>query len=120
MILKQIFFKMMNNVVFEKTMENKRKHKNMKLLTTERKRNYLVSKPNYHTIKFFTENLLAVEMKETEIIMNKPVFLGLSILQLSKMLIYELWYHYLKRKYDEKAKLCYIDTDSFIGIHRNR
>ena len=56
------FFKLMNNAVFGKTMENVRKHRDIKLVTTERRRNYLVSEPNYHTIKFFTENLLAIEM----------------------------------------------------------
>ena len=58
------FFKLMNNAVFEKTMENVRKHRDIKLVTTERRRNYLVSEPNYHTTKFFTENLLAIEMKK--------------------------------------------------------
>ena len=73
-------FKLMNNAVFGKTIENVRKHRDIKLVTTERRRNYLVSEPNYHTRKFFTENLLAIEMKKTEILMNKPVCLGLSIL----------------------------------------
>ena len=80
----------MNNAVFGKTMENVRKHRDIKLVTTERRRNYLVSEPNYHTTKFFTENLLAIEMKKTEILMNKPVYLGLSILELSEILMYEL------------------------------
>ena len=71
----------MKNVVFGKTMENVRKHRAIKLVTTERRRNYLVSEPNYHTTKFFTENLLAIEMKKTEILMNKPVHLGFSILE---------------------------------------
>ena len=74
----------MNNAVFGKTMENVRKHKDIKLVTTERRRNYLVSEPNYHTVKFFTENLLAIEMKKTQILMNKFVDLGLSLLDLSK------------------------------------
>ena len=64
------FFKLMNNAVFGKAMENVRKYRDIKLVTTERRRNYLVSEPNYHTAKFFTENLLATEMKKTEIIMN--------------------------------------------------
>ena len=98
----------MNNAVFGKTMENVRKHRDIKLVTTERRRNYLVSEPNYHTTKFFTENLLAIEMKKTELLMNKPVYWGLSILEWSKILICEFWYDY------EKAKLCYKDTDSFI------
>ena len=104
----------MNNEVFRKTMENMRKHRNKNLVTTERRRNYLVSEPNYHTTKFFTENLLAIKMKKTEIRMNKPVYLGLSILELSKILIYEFWYNYVKSKYSEKIKLCYMDTGSVI------
>ena len=95
-------------------MKNVRKHRDIKLITTERRRNYLVSEPNYHTAKFFTEKLLAIEMEKTEIVMNKPVCLGLSILELSKILMYEFLYDYVKPKYDEKSKLCYMDTDSFI------
>ena len=98
----------MNNALFGKTMENVRKHKNIKLVTTERRRNYLVSEPNYRATKFFTENLLAIEMK-------KKKQKGLSILELYKMLMYEFWYDYVKPKYCKKAKLCYMDTDSFIG-----
>ena len=68
------FFKLINNAVFGKTMENVRKHRDIKLATTERRRNYLVSEPNYHTTKFFTEHLLAIEMEKTETFMNKPVY----------------------------------------------
>ena len=75
--------KLMNNVVFGKTMENVRKKKVIKLVTTEKRRNYLVSEPNYHTTKSFTEYLLAVEMKTTLIPINKSVYLGLSIIELS-------------------------------------
>ena len=78
--------------------------------------NYLVSEPNYHTTKFFKENLLEIEMKKTQILMNKPVYSGLSILDLSKTVMYKFWYDYVKPKYGENAKLCYMDTDSFI-IH---
>ena len=78
------FFKLINNLVFGKTMENMRKRRNIKLVTTERRRNYLVSEPNYHTTKFFTENLLPIEMRKTQIAMNKPVYLGLPVLDLSK------------------------------------
>ena len=66
-------------------MKNVRKHRNIKLVTTERRRNYLVSEPNYHTTKFFTENLLATEMRKTQVLMNKPVYLGLSILDTSNI-----------------------------------
>ena len=108
------FFKLMNNSVFGKTMKNVRKHSNVKLVTTERRRNYLVSEPNYHAAKFFTENLLAIGMRKTQILMNKTFCLGLSTLDLSKTVMYEFWYNYVKLKYREKTNLCYMDTDSFI------
>ena len=68
------FFKLMNNSVFGKTMENVRKHRIIKLVTTERRRNHLVSEPNFHTTKFFSENVLAIEIRKTQIIMNRPVY----------------------------------------------
>ena len=108
------FFKLMNNAVFGKTMENVRKHRDIKLVTTDEKRNKLVSEPNYQTIKQFSENLLAIEMKKTKVKMNKPVYLGMSILDISKTLMYEFWYDYIKLKYGDRAKLCYMDTDSFV------
>ena len=111
----------MNNAVFGKTMENVRKHRDIKLVTTERRRNYLVSEPNYHTTKFFTENLLAIgkfihliEMRKTQILINKSVYLGLSILDLSKTVMYEFLSDYVMPKYGGNAKLCYMDTNSFI------
>ena len=104
----------MNNAVFGKNMENVRKHRDTKLVTTERRMNHLVSEPYYHTTKFSTENLLAIEMKKPEILMNKPICFGLSMLKLSKTLMYEFWYDYVKLKYGEKGKLCYMDTESFI------
>ena len=79
-------------------------------------RNKLVSEPNYHKTKPFSENLLALEMKKAKVKMNKPIYLGMWILDISKTLVYEFWYDYLKPKYGDKAKLCYTDTDSFI-IH---
>ena len=108
------FFKLMNNSVFGKTMENVRKHRDIKLVTTDKRRNQLVSEPDYHTTKWFSENLLAIEMKKIKVKMNKPVYLGLSILEISKTLMYEFWYEYIKPKYQDNAKLCYMDTDSFI------
>ena len=81
-----------------------------------KKRNKLVSEPNYHTTKHFSENLLAIEMKKTKVKMNKPVYLGMSILDISKTLMYKFWYDYIKPKYEDREKLCYTDTDSFI-IH---
>ena len=112
----KVFFKLMNNSIFRKTMENVRNNRNIKLVTTDEKRNKLLSEPNYHTTKHFSENLLAIEMKKAKVIMNKPVYLGMSILNISKTLMYEFCYDYIKPKYGYKAKLCYIDTDSFV-IH---
>ena len=80
-------FKLMNKAVFGKTMENVRKHRDIKLVTTDKRRNQLVSEPNYHTAKWFSENLLAIEMKKRKVKMNKPVYLGLSILEIS--MVYE-------------------------------
>ena len=110
------FFKLMNNSVYGKTMENVRKHRDIKLLTTDKKRNQLVSEPNYHIKKYFLEDLLTIEMKKIKVKMNKPIYLGMSILDISKKLIYEYWYDYIKRKYQNNAELRYMDTDSFI-IH---
>ena len=108
------FFKLMNNAVFGKTMENVRKHRDIKLVKTDKRRNQLSSEPNYHRTKYFSENLTAVEMKKTKVKMNKLIYLGMSILDISKTFMYEFWYDYIKPKYGDKAKLCYMDTDSFI------
>ena len=105
-------YKLMNNSVFGKAMENVRKHRDIKLITTDKRRNQLVPEPNYHTTKWFAENLLAIEMKKTKVKMNKPVYLGLSILEISKTLMYEFRYDYMKPKYDDNVKLCYMDTDT--------
>ena len=78
----------MKNAVSGKTMENVRKQRNNNSVVTERRRNYLVSEPNYHTTKFLTENLLSIEMKKTEILMNKPISFGLWKLDLSKTVMY--------------------------------
>ena len=104
----------MNNSVFGKTMENMRKHRDIKLVTTEERRIKLVSEPNYHATKQFSENLLAIEMKKARVKMNKPLYLGMSILDIGKTLMDEFWYDYVEPKYNDKAKLCYMDTDSFV------
>ena len=78
----------MNNAVFGKTMENVRKHRDIKLVTTDKRRNQLASETNYHTAKYFSENLMAIEMKKTKVKMNKPVYLGMLILDVSKTLMY--------------------------------
>ena len=92
--------------MFGKTLGSQRKYRDIKLVTAGEKRNYLVSEPNYYTTKFFIENLLAIEMKKTQITMNKPVYLGFSMLDLSKTVMYDFWYDYIKPKYGERAKLC--------------
>ena len=107
-------FKLMNNSVFGKTMENIRKHRDIKLVTTDKKRSKLVSEPNYHTIKLISEDLSIIEMKKTKVRMNKPIYLGLSVLEISKILMYEFWYDYMKPKYNDNVRLCYMDTDSFV------
>ena len=100
---------LMNNAVFGKTMENVRKHRDIKLVTTDKRRSQFASEPNYHTTKWFSENLLVIEMKKTKVKMNKPVYLDLSISEISKTLMYEFWYDYMKPKYDDNVKLCYMD-----------
>ena len=107
-------FKLMTNSVFGKTMENIRKHRDNKLVTTDKKRSKLVSEPNYHTINLISEDLSIIEMKKTKVKMNRPIYLGLSILEISKTLMYDFWHDYMKLKYDNKVKLCYMDTDRFI------
>ena len=110
------FFKLMNNAVFGKTMENVRNRRDVKLIVTEERRKKLVSEPNYDSCKFFSESLMAIEMRKTEVLMDKPIAVGQAVLDVSKTLMYEFWYDYLKSKYQDKTKLCYMDTDSFI-IH---
>ena len=90
------FFKLMNNSVFGKTMENVRKHGDVKSVTNDKRKNQLVSEPNYHTTKWFSEGLLAIEMKKIKVRINKPVYLGLPILEISKILMYEFWCDYIK------------------------
>ena len=111
---KKDFCKLMNNSVFGKTMENIRKHSDIKLVTTNKKRSKLDSEPNYHTINYISEDLSITEMNKTKVKMNKPIYLGLSILDISKTLMYKFWYDYMKPIYGNDVKLCYMSTDSFI------
>ena len=108
------FFKLMNNAVFGKTMENVRKHRDIKLVKTDHRRNKLVSEPNYHTMKLINDNLAIIEMRKVKVKMNKPIYLGLSILNISKTTMYEFCQDYVKNKYDSRANLCYMDTDRFV------
>ena len=107
------FFKL-NNSVLRKTMENIRNHKDMKLVTSDKKYLKYVMKANFKDGHPFSKHLFAVEMGKTEITMNKPVYLGQAILDLSKTLMYEFHYDYMRPKYGSKANLCYIYTDSFV------
>ena len=99
------FFKLMNNAVFGKTMENVRKHRDIKLVKAVKKRNKLVSEPNFHTRKLIDNNLGIIEMRKVKVKMNKPIYLGLSILDISKITMYEFWYDYVKIKYQDKIVL---------------
>ena len=108
------FFKLMNNAVFGKTMENVRKHRDIKLVKTDHRRNKLLSEPNYHTMKLINDNLAIIQMRKVKVKMNKPIYLGLSILEICKITMYEFWYDYVKSKYGNTARLCYMDTNSFV------
>ena len=108
------FFKLMNNPVFGKTMENIRKHRNIKLVMTEEKYLHTVMKPNFTSAVLFGENLMGCEMGKIKVVMNKPVYLGQAILDLSKIVMYEFHYDYMISKYGNRLKLCYMDTDSLV------
>ena len=109
------FFKLMNNSVFGKTMENIRNRVDVKLVNTKEKLRQLVAKPNLKSPpKIFSENLVSVHMKKTSLTMNKPVYLGMCILELSKIIMYDFHYNYIKSKYGDKAKLLFTDTDSLM------
>ena len=108
------FFKLMNDAVPGKAIENVRKHGDFELVTIDKRTNQLALETNYHTSIYFSENFLAIEMKKTKVKMNKPVYLRISILNISETLMYEFWFDYIKPKYQNNAKLFYMDTESFI------
>ena len=109
------FFKLMNNSVFGKTMENIRNRVDVKLVNTKEKLRKLVAKPNLKSPpKIFSENLVSVHMRKTSLLMNKPIYLGMCILDLSKIIMYDFHYNYIKSKYADKAKLLFTDTDSLM------
>ena len=109
------FYKLMNNSVFGKTMENIRNRVDVRLVDKKDQLRKLVAKPNFcGPPKIFAENLVSVHMKKTNLIMDKPVYLGMCILDLSKTIMYEFHYNYIKPKYGNKAKLLFTDTDSLM------
>ena len=101
----------MNNAVFGKTMENIWKRVDIKLVNDERKAKKLVAKPNFERCTIFDENLVAIHMKKTRIVYDEPVYLGQCILDLSKTLMYEFHYNYIKKRCGPKSKLLFTDTD---------
>ena len=106
------FFKLMNNSVFGKTMENIRKRVDVRLVTDEKKLLKLASKPTYVSSKIFNENLVAVHKIKETLTLNRPAYVGMCILDLSKTLMYDFHYNYIKDKYEDKARLLFTDTDS--------
>lgn len=106
------FFKLMNNAVFGKTMENLRKRVNVKLVTNEEKLKQISSKPSFISCKIFNKNLVAVHKIKEQLVLNRPAYIGMCILDLSKTLMYDFHYNYIKKKYNNKAKLLFTDTDS--------
>ena len=108
------FFKLMNNSVFGKTIENIRKRQNIVLVDDRKKALKLSSRPNFDRCTIFDRNLIAIHMKKTEVYFNKPVYVGQAILDLSKTLMYDFHYNYIKDKYGKKAELLFTDTDSLM------
>ena len=109
------FYKLMNNSVFGKTMENIRKHRNIKLVNNEEEYLRNIMKPNFKSGMLLGFDLMGCEMGKVKVVINKPVYLGQAILDLSKIAMYEFHYDYMKHKYnDDKLTLCYMDTDSLI------
>ena len=99
---------------FKLTVENVRNHRDIKIVMTNKQKNKFASEPNYHTTKYISKDLLIMDMKKVEVRMNKPLYLGQAILDISKTLMDKFQYNYIKPKYGDDARLCYIDTDSFV------
>ena len=110
------FFKLMNNSVFGKTIENIRKRQNIILVDNRKKASQLSTRPNFDRATIFDRNLIAVHMKKTEVYFNKPIYVGQAILDLSKTLISDFYYDYIRAKYNDAAELLFTDTDSLLYL----
>ena len=108
------YFKLLNNSFYGKTMENVRKHRDIRFVNNGNRKSKIASEPNYNGTKYISKDFLIMELKKRDVYMNKPLYLGQAILDHSKILMYEFWYDYLQPKYNDKIELCYMDTDSFI------
>lgn len=106
------FFKLMNNSVFEKTMENLRNWKTLELVTSEKRLLKLTKVPTFEHFKIFTPDIAAVNLKKTTLYLNRPIYAGFAILELSKVLMFDFYYNYIRTKYGSEAKLLFTDTDS--------
>ena len=107
------FYKLKINSIYGKTVQNDGNHRDIRLVTTEAKRNKLASEPSLVSTKCISKELLIMEMKKTEVKIDNPTYLGQAILDISKTLMFEFWYDYLKPMYGDKIRLCYTDTESF-------
>ena len=110
------FFKLMNNSVFGKTIENIRKRQNIILVDNRAKASRLSTKPNFDRVTIFDRNLIAVHMKKTEVYFNKPIYVRQAILDLSKTLMFDFHYDYIRVKYNDAAELLFTDTDSLLYL----
>ena len=108
------FYKLMNNSLFGKTMENIRNRADVKSVNDREEAKKLTAKPNFKHLNIFCEELIAIHMKRTNLTFNKPIYLGMCILDLSKTIMYDFHYNYIKKKYGDKAKLLFTDTDSLM------
>lgn len=112
------FFKPINNSVFGKSLENQRKHQDVKLLNNQKRARKLTCKPSFHAFRIFNENLVAIHMLKQRLYLNRPIYVGFSILDISKILMYEFHYNYIKQKYGSRAKLLFTDTDSLFILFK--
>ena len=111
------FFKLMNNAVFGKTMENLRKRQRVDLVqpqTHPKKYEKLTSNASFKSRRIITENLVAIHRRKTEVKLNRPTYVGMCVLDLSKLCMYQFYYDVLKARYQDKARLLYTDTDSLL------